>query len=203
MPIRSTTSRRRTKKETKTTAERYQKLVEGSLGLICIHDLDGALLYVNPAAAQTLGYTRDEWVGRNLVEFLALDVHPLFADYLNRIRKHPTDTGLLRLVTKGGEERIWSYHNIRYDEAGQPSYVIGHALDLTEFVQTRRALHASEARFRALIENSSEMIVVLDADGAVRYESPSTVRVLGYSLGECVGKSGFTFVHPEDLPLVT
>jgi PAS domain S-box-containing protein len=81
--------------------------------------------------------------------------------------------------------------------------VLGHALDVTEFVQARKALHASEQRFRALIEHSQEMIVILDAQGTVRYESPSALRILGCPLGESIGKSGFTFVHPEDLPRVT
>jgi len=40
--------------------KRHRDLVENSQGFICIHDLDGNLLSVNPAAAQSLGYTPDE-----------------------------------------------------------------------------------------------------------------------------------------------
>ena len=44
----------------------YRLLVEHSLGLMCIHDLNGVLLSINPAAAQTLGYTPKECLGRSI-----------------------------------------------------------------------------------------------------------------------------------------
>src|SRR5262245_48179258 len=84
----------------------YQHLVEHSLGLICIHDLTGVLLLVNPAAAQALGYPSDAMVGRNLREFLAPAVRHLFDEYLGRIRQQRTDSGLMRVVTQHGEERV-------------------------------------------------------------------------------------------------
>ena len=73
----------------------------------------------------------------------------------------------MRVLTRAGEERIGMYRITRYDEPERPAYVLGHALDVTEFVQARKALHASEQRFRALIEHSQEMIVILDAQGTV------------------------------------
>jgi PAS domain S-box-containing protein len=86
--------------------QRYRHLVEQSLGLMCMHTLDGTLLAVNPAAARALGYEPEAWQGRNLREFLAPAVQPLFDIYLARIRHQPTDSGLMCLVTKTGEERI-------------------------------------------------------------------------------------------------
>jgi PAS domain S-box-containing protein len=47
------------------------------------------------------------------------------------------------------------------------------------------------------------MIVILNVDGTVRYSSPSSLRILGHRLEDSIGVSGFDFVHPEDLPLVT
>jgi diguanylate cyclase (GGDEF)-like protein/PAS domain S-box-containing protein len=69
--------------------------------------------------------------------------------------------------------------------------------------QARDELETSERRFRALIENSSDVVTVLDAIGIVLYDSPSTERVLGYSMSERVGSSGFDYVHPEDLDSAT
>ena len=198
-----TATGKRTRENQNVSEQRYQRLVEDSVGLICIHDLQGKLLYVNPAAVAALGYRRHEWQGKNLKYFLPPSVQPLFASYIDRVRSNTVDAGMLRVLTKAGEERIWMYQNTRYDEPKRPAYVLGHALDVTDFVQARKALCASEQRFRALIDHSQEMIVILDAQGTVRYESPSAVRILGYPLGESVGKSGFTFVHPEDLPRIT
>ena len=104
--------------------------MEHSLGLLCIHDLDGRILEVNAAAAQALGYHPRDGVGRSLREFLAPAVQHQFDAYLERIRQQPTDSGLMRVMTRRGEERIWLYRNVRYAEPDMPPYVLGHALDI-------------------------------------------------------------------------
>ena len=58
-------------------------------------------------------------------------------------------------------------------------------------------LHASEQRFRSLVQNSSDMLTVVDADGAVRYQSPSIKRVLGHPEGGDQ-LSILDLVHPAD-----
>src|SRR3954467_15490157 len=72
---------------------RYRELVEYSLGLICTHDLNGRLLSINPAAADSLGYRPGDGVGHNLREFLSADTRDLFNDYLHRIRENGKDAG--------------------------------------------------------------------------------------------------------------
>ncbi|MEA2164387.1 MAG: hypothetical protein QOK37_2514 [Thermoanaerobaculia bacterium] len=56
----------------------------------------------------------------------------------------------------------------------------------------------SEERFRALVENSSDGIALIDAEGNVHYSSPAVSRILGYSLDEIIGRNVFTLVHPDD-----
>ncbi len=60
------------------------------------------------------------------------------------------------------------------------------------------ALKRSEEHFRALIENATDLIGVLDAEGVIRSISPSVTRVLGYARDEWVGHTAFEFVHPDD-----
>ncbi|MGZ4817008.1 MAG: PAS domain S-box protein [Terriglobales bacterium] len=62
----------------------------------------------------------------------------------------------------------------------------------------RRALHASEQRFRALVENSSDAIVLLDAEGIILYTSQSMRSFLGYAPEELVETSVFEQLHPDD-----
>ncbi len=131
-------------------------LVENSLGLMCIHDLDGVLLAINPAVAQSLGYRLEDGLGRNLQDFLAPAVRHLFDAYLERIRTHPTDSGLMRLQAKDGSERIWFYRNARYEEPGAPPRVLGHALDITERVLAECALKESQ---RELAQARDELAV--------------------------------------------
>jgi diguanylate cyclase (GGDEF)-like protein/PAS domain S-box-containing protein len=59
-------------------------------------------------------------------------------------------------------------------------------------------LQRSLEHFRVLIEHSSDLIAVLTPDGIIRYVSPSSKRVLGYTQEEWVGMTLFSYVHPED-----
>ncbi len=62
------------------------------------------------------------------------------------------------------------------------------------------ALRASEERFRALVEHSSDVITLLGADGTVLYASQSSQPVLGYGSTENVGRNAFELIHPDDRP---
>jgi PAS domain S-box-containing protein len=64
-------------------------------------------------------------------------------------------------------------------------------------------IERSEALFRSLIEQASDLVAVLDVAGVVRYASPSHERLLGYPPESLVGRTPFDFVHPEDLSVVS
>jgi PAS domain S-box-containing protein len=136
--------------ESKDRFELYQLLVNNSLGLMCIHDLGGVLLSVNPAVPESLGYPAGFGPGQNLRHFLVPEVRHLFDDYLRRIRRNRMDSGLLRLLAKDGTERIWMYRNILYEREGAPSWVLGHALDITERIRVERALKEAQAALRKM-----------------------------------------------------
>ncbi len=57
----------------------------------------------------------------------------------------------------------------------------------------------SEAYFRSLIENTLDLITVLDSSGNILFESPSIEKILGYRRDELVGMNVFEWVHPDDL----
>ena len=68
--------------------------------------------------------------------------------------------------------------------------------------QTEAALRASEQRFRALIENSSDAVALIAADSILLYVSPSGSRMFGRPWGERIGRDVFELMHPEDLPAI-
>lgn len=76
------------------------------------------------------------------------------------------------------------------------------ALNITEEKRITDSLLSSEERFRSLVQNSSDIITILEPSGTIRYESPSIERILGYHPDELVGNNAFDYVHPEDRPLV-
>jgi PAS domain S-box-containing protein len=123
----------------------YRELVEAGAGLICTHDLAGILLSVNPAAAGRLGYATEELVGRSLRDFLAPAVREQFPRYLERIAEFPRDEGLMLVVTRAGDERIWTYSNVRCQDGGGPPYVLGHAQDITDIKRSDARAGAAAA----------------------------------------------------------
>jgi len=66
----------------------------------------------------------------------------------------------------------------------------------------RRTHRSAEQRFRSLIENALDIITVVDAEGRIKFASPSLQTVLGYHPQERVGVAFFDLIHPEDLPAV-
>ncbi|MHB1298561.1 MAG: hybrid sensor histidine kinase/response regulator [Gemmatimonadaceae bacterium] len=74
--------------------------------------------------------------------------------------------------------------------------VVGH--DVTEEERLRTELERREARFRSLIENSSDIIIILSPVGTIDYVSPSVTRVLGHEPESLLGRNAFDFVHPDD-----
>ncbi|HEY9648225.1 MAG TPA: PAS domain S-box protein, partial [Chroococcidiopsis sp.] len=64
--------------------------------------------------------------------------------------------------------------------------------------QAKAALLQSEAHFRSLIENASDIITILTAGGTIRYGSPSMQSILGYAPSALVDRSVFELIHPDD-----
>jgi len=69
--------------------------------------------------------------------------------------------------------------------------------------EAEAALRESEARYRSLVEHTSDIITISDAEGRWQYASPSVERILGYTPEEFLALDPFSAVHPDDLPQVT
>ncbi|MBA7521702.1 hypothetical protein ES705_13813 [subsurface metagenome] len=68
--------------------------------------------------------------------------------------------------------------------------------------QAEQALKKTKEKFQALIENSSDIIQIIDSEGIIRYISPSVQRILGYKPEELIGKTSFDWIHSDDRPAV-
>ncbi|MBA2713339.1 MAG: EAL domain-containing protein [Rubrobacteraceae bacterium] len=66
-----------------------------------------------------------------------------------------------------------------------------------------RGTTRGERWFRSLVQNSSDVVMILEAEGTVRYVSPAVERVLGYRPEDLVGTLAFDHVHPEDIEHVS
>ena len=86
-------------------------LVEHSHDLLCVHDLDGRFLAVNPVPARLLGYSVEEVLRTPMRNFIDPQFHDKFDIYLREVKSAGVARGMLAVRTRSGERRIWEYHN--------------------------------------------------------------------------------------------
>lgn len=115
------------------------------------------------------------------------------------LRRRGEVIGVLSLTApEMAEEFIPSVRNL----AQHLSAALEFIEEQTERLRASDALEQEEERWRVLIENTAEAIVVLDTDAMVRYASPALEQTFGFDPNEVVGKSAFDFVHPDDAPRI-
>lgn len=83
-------------------------------------------------------------------------------------------------------------------EEGITLFVAGTAQDITELLDNQEKLKVNETRFRSLVQNSSDLIGIIDAIGTYIYVADSCKELLGYDAGYFIGKNAFDFIHPGD-----
>ena len=140
----------------------YRDLVEHSQDLICTHDLQGILLSVNETALKSLGYSRDELLNKPLRNFVAPEVRTRCDEYLAQIKRDGFAKGLLPVLTKDGQTRLWEYNNTVRTDGVQTPIVRGMAHDVTEQKKFQRALRESKERFQLMAENIAEIFWIIE-----------------------------------------
>lgn len=178
--------------------DRYHDLVEHSGLLIGTHDLDGRILSVSRSVVRFAGCERaEELVGAQLSDFLVPAVRHLFSDYLQTLRDTGRARGLMRVLTRRGEEKTIEYDNsIRQD--GLISIVRCFGRDVTEQRCAARALETSEARYRALYEDNPAMYFTVDPAGVILSVNRFGAEQLGFRPADLVGKSVLLVFHEDD-----
>lgn len=168
----------------------YRDLVEHSRDLMCLHDLKGRLLSMNPVPARILGYEPSELVGANIRELLPAEKRALFDDYLQAVVRNGAASGIMQVMTRAGERRLWEYHNTLRNQGVSEPIVRGMAHDITERWRAERALRRSEERFATVFQACPIGIVIARfRDGRIEDVNASFEKITGYCKEELVGRT--------------
>jgi len=171
----------------------YRDLVQHSQDLLCAHDLQGRFLSINPVPARLLGYTVEEMMQRPMREFAPPQYRSKFDDYLREIAVKGSASGLMSVLTKAGEERIWEYHNTLRTEGVSVPIVRGIAHDVTERVLAEERLR----EFERVVENLEEMIAVVNSDYRYVIVNRALLIHRGATEEQIVGQLVKDIVRPE------
>lgn len=155
---------------------------------------DWKLEFVNPELRNYLGYSDDELLGKDALDFvLDEDRESVKNSAVQMLKGERTSPYEYRIVTKSGEIR-WVMETVTSIEYRGRRSTLGNLMDATQRKEAEQALRDSEERFRHLIETTSDLVWEVDENGRYTYVSPRIEQILGYRPEEIVGKTPFDFM---------
>jgi len=126
--------------------------------------------------------------------------------FLKRIRSEGKETPFILFTGRGREEvviealKCGADHYIK--KGGDPMAQYAELANLVRQIVRRKeaeeAIRYNATRFRALIENTRDLVTIIDWSGYIIYSSPSTKNALGYTMDEIRGHSIFDYLHPDE-----
>ena len=174
---------------------RYRQLIEGSLGMVCTHDLRGNLLTINTHGAETIGRTVEEMIGHNLVEFIAPEKQAALPAYLKKIGETGEAQGMLHLSHADGEVRAVAYRNKLIVVPGRAPYVLGFGVDISEQVRAEGRLRTLTRQSDSILASVGDGIYGIDLDGKVTFVNAAATQMLGYKQEEMLGHVMHNLIH--------
>jgi PAS domain S-box-containing protein len=164
-----------------------------NLDFFCIADLDGYFIKTNEAWSQFLGYSSEMLIGMKFLEF----VHP---DDL------PATLSIMNTLAKGEDVLCFSnrylaadrtYRNIEWRASPKGKVIYASARDITEKVRLHESLLESEIKYRSLVEQMQDGLLVDDMHGCITYVNRRFCELVEYDEHELIGRNGYDFLLTE------
>lgn len=156
---------------------------------------DGEIVYVlaEGPVANLLGLPTIAIKGKTVKEALGYELaevfEPLFKKAFN---------GEIVQYTYRIKDYIFTTILVPTFENQQVTEVIGTSLDISDQIELQEKLKESEKFYRSITENSSDIVMMINADGTIKYISGAFKRIFSYDVDYLIGKNVFDYVHPED-----
>lgn len=179
---------------------RFRSLIEHSSDIVCVTDQAGGFSFMSPSAQHLLG-TMDDGVEATPI---AERVHP---EDVPRVQQMMRRVGASVGTTSSTEARICladgtfqPFELIASNMTDQPEIagILINARNVTERKNAEMQLARSEARFRALVQNSRDVVAIVDPTGIITWISPSVSKSLHYDPDELLGADIFTLIAVEE-----
>ena len=189
--IEDITQRKMAEEELQHSEERLKILFEFAPDPYYLIDLEGNFVDGNKAAEEAIGYSKQEMIGKKIWEtdlLLPQDISRAVELLARNRRGLPSGPDEFTLKRSDGGHislEIRTFPTMFRDQA----LVLGIARDITERKRAQEALQESEARYRLLAENATDVIWTVDMDMRLTYISPSVTRLLGFTVAEAMART--------------
>ena len=198
---RDITARKRAEEALFESEQRFKNAFQYSAIGMALVSLEGKWLKVNSTLCSIVGYSEEELLTKTFQDITHPDDLNSDLNYLNQLLAGEIASYKMEKRYFHRDGRIvWVLLAVALakDNTGAPLYLISQIEDITEHKLADAALRKSEDRFRAWIENSSDLVTVVGADGTIQYASPSYGHQLGYKPEDLTGVKVFDLIHPDD-----
>lgn len=177
-------------------------LLEFAMVAIVVADRDGRIALVNAKTEKLFGYQRNELLGQ-MVEILLPErfrnAHTGYrSDYLSQPHVRSMGLGFDLVGRRKDGTEFPAEIGLSPVETEHGTFVMSFIADITERRRAEDALRESEARFRALVETTSDWVWEVNRDGIYTYASPKVRDLLGYEPEEVIGKMPFDLMPPDE-----
>ena len=169
---------------------------------ITVHDNEGNFLYANEETLRLHGYTREEFLAKNLHEIDVPESEQLIAERMQKIRDAGSAEFDVQHFRKDGS--IFPLHlNAKPVDWGGRKVLLSIATDLSDRKKAEEALQESEDRFRAISEYSHNAICIIDEHAKILWVNDKMLTLGGYSREQVYGVESFVgFIAPESIEFV-
>ncbi|MFW5959341.1 MAG: PAS domain S-box protein [Natronomonas sp.] len=178
--------------------EQYEALVESAGDVLWMFDADfSENLVINDAYEDVLGQPTKA-LDEEATAFIEA-VHPedrqRLRQGMERLQEgDPIDLELRVNPRENFERWLWVKGNPVFENGALFAFA-GFARDITDRHEREQELE----RHRTYLENTNDMVTLIDPEGTIEYVSPAVERILGFEPAELIGENGFEYVHPDDL----
>jgi two-component system, OmpR family, sensor histidine kinase VicK len=189
------TGQRETELALRSSEMRYRQLIEGSLGMICTHDLNGCLLSINTHAAENLGYAPEELIGRHLLDFVQVDHKHGWEEYWRALTETGEDQGRLYTRRKNGSPCVIAFRNKLVQLPGSEPFVLGHGIDITDKTDAEAKMQNLTRQRESILDSVGDGIYGIDLEGRIVFVNKVGAHLLGYKPEEMQGQLLHPLVH--------
>jgi len=186
-------------------AARLRAILEAALDCVITIDHRGRILEFNPAAEQVFGYSRSDVLGQQIAELL-IPERLRHAHYRGLERYLATGEGTVlgRRIEMPALRSDCTEFSIelaitRVGLPGPPVFT-AYVRDITDRKRSEDELRQSRELYRNVVENTKDLVGLIDLEGRLLYASPSHEEKLGHSPDELVGGELSSLIHADDLP---